>query len=254
MPETPAAELLHQAYLLASGYDYDAAIELLKGSEEFAADPEVVSAIAGYETTKTTLVRTPISKITHVFFHTLIADPSKSFDGDRDENGYNQVMNKILETLYEKGYVLVKLHDMAYETTDENGNTVMKAGDIMLPPGKIPFVMSQDDLCYYPYMSGDGFADRIVIGEDGKPTCQMVLDDGTVTTGDYDLVPILEKLCEQHPDFSYKAFSATVHPLPMPVLKLMSRTARQLQKLPNVCGSMAGSLPPTAGDTWISVL
>ena len=51
----------------------------------------------------------------------------------------------------------------------------------MLPPGKIPFVMSQDDLCYYPYMSGDGFADRIVIGEDGKPTCQMVLDDGTVT-------------------------------------------------------------------------
>ena len=106
MPETPAAELLHQAYLLASGYDYDAAIELLKGSEEFAADPEVVSAIAGYEATKTTLVRTPISKITHVFFHTLIADPSKSFDGDRDENGYNQVMttidefNKFLETLY----------------------------------------------------------------------------------------------------------------------------------------------------------
>ena len=216
MPETPAAELLHQAYLLASGYDYDAAIELLKGSEEFAADPEVVSAIAGYETTKTTLVRTPISKITHVFFHTLIADPSKSFDGDRDENGYNQVMttidefNKILETLYEKGYVLVKLHDMAYETTDGNGNTIMKAGDIMLPPGKIPFVMSQDDLCYYPYMSGDGFADRIVIGEDGKPTCQMTLDDGTVTTGDYDLVPILEKFCEQHPDFSYKGARAVL--------------------------------------------
>ena len=66
-----------------------------------------------------------------------------------DENGYNQVMttidefNKILETLYEKGYVLVKLHDMAYETTDENGNTVMKAGDIMLPPGQNP-------VCYVP--------------------------------------------------------------------------------------------------------
>ncbi len=79
-----------------------------------------------------------------------------------------------------------------------------EGGDIMLPPGKIPFVMSQDDLCYYPYMDGDGFANRIVIGEDGKPTCQMTLDDGTVTTGDYDLVPILEKFCEHHPDFSYK--------------------------------------------------
>ena len=59
MPDTPAADLLHQAYLLASGYDYDAAIELLKGSEEFAADPEVISAIAGYESTKATLIRTP---------------------------------------------------------------------------------------------------------------------------------------------------------------------------------------------------
>ena len=214
MPDTPAADLLHQAYLLAAGYDYDAAIELLKGSEEFASDPEVISAIAGYESTKATLVRTPISQITHVFFHTLIADPSKAFDGDADQDGYNQVMttidefNKILETMYEKGYVLVKLHDMAYETTDENGNTVMMAGDIMLPPGKIPFVMSQDDLCYYPYMDGDGFANRIVIGEDGKPTCQMTLDDGTVTTGDYDLVPILEKFCEHHPDFSYKGARA----------------------------------------------
>ena len=216
MPDTPAADLLHQAYLLAAGYDYDAAIELLKGSEEFASDPEVISAIAGYESTKATLVRTPISQITHVFFHTLIADPSKAFDGDADQDGYNQVMttidefNKILETMYEKGYVLVKLHDMAYETTDENGNTVMKAGDIMLPPGKIPFVMSQDDLCYYPYMDGDGFANRIVIGEDGKPTCQMTLDDGTVTTGDYDLVPILEKFCEHHPDFSYKGARAVL--------------------------------------------
>lgn len=94
----------------------------------------------------------------------------------------------------------------------------------------------------------------------------MTLDDGTVTTGDYDLVPILEKFCEQHPDFSYKGARAVLAftgyegilgyrtSLPMPVLKLMSRTARQLQKLPNVCGSMAGSLPPTAGDTWISVL
>ena len=216
MPDTPAADLLHQAYLLAAGYDYDAAIDRLKASEEFASDPEVINAISEYESTKETLVRTPISKITHVFFHTLVANPSKAFDGDNDQDGYNQVMttidefNKILESLYSKGYVLVRLHDMAYETTDENGNTVMKAGDIMLPPGKIPFVMSQDDLCYYPYMDGDGFASRIVIGEDSKPTCEMTMDDGSVRTGDYDLVPILDKFCEHHPDFSYKGARAVL--------------------------------------------
>ena len=112
--------------------------------------------------------------------------------------------------MYDKGYVLVRLHDLAYETTDETGKTVMKAGDIMLPEGKLPFVMSQDDLCYYPYMDGDGFASRIVIGADGKPTCEMILDDGTSVTGSYDLVPILEDFIQEHPDFSYRGARAVL--------------------------------------------
>ena len=143
-------------------------------------------------------------------------DNKKAFDGENDSVGYNQVMTtagefeKILQTMYDKGYVLVRMHDLAYETTDENGNTVMKPGTILLPEGKHPFVMSQDDVCYYPYMDGDGFASRIIVGEDGKPTCEMKLDDGTVTTGSYDLVPILEDFIQEHPDFSYKGARAVI--------------------------------------------
>lgn len=59
-------------------------------------------------------------------------------------------------------------------------------GEILLPEGKKPLVMSQDDVCYYPYMEKDGFARRIVIGEDGKPTAEMVMEDGSFT-GPYDL-------------------------------------------------------------------
>ena len=66
----------------------------------------------------------------------------------------------------------------------------------MLPPGKKAFVLSQADVCYYEYMDGDGFASRMVIGEDGKPTCEMKLDYGSVVTGDYDLVPILNRFIE----------------------------------------------------------
>ena len=214
--DSPAGALLAQADRLAAGYDYDAAITLLQNDASYSSLPEVQEAIAGYEATKATLVRTPISEITHVFFHTLIVDPSKAFDGDPDEGGYNQVMTtvsefeKMLQAFYDKGFVLVRLHDMAYETTDENGNPVMKAGDIMLPEGKTPFVMSQDDLCYYPYMDGDGFATRMIIGEDGKPTCEMKLDDGSVSVGAYDLVPILEDFIQEHPDFSYKGARAVL--------------------------------------------
>lgn len=214
--ETPVEALLSRARSLAAGYDYDGAIKLLKADSEYGTDPQVLEAIAGYETTKEGLVRANVGKITHVFFHSLVVDNSKAFDGDADEKGYNQVMTtvgefkKILQAMYDKGYVLVRLHDLAYETTDENGKTVMKAGDIMLPEGKTPFVMSQDDLCYYDYMAGDGFATRMVIGEDGKPTCEMKLDDGTVSTGPYDLVPILEDFIKEHPDFSYKGARAVL--------------------------------------------
>ncbi len=207
--------LLEEADLLAMGYDYDAAIELLSTSE-YARDSQVLAAIAGYEDIKSTLVRQDTSEITHVFFHSLIIDNSKAFDGDGDSDGYNKVMTtksefeKIIQSMYDRGYVLVRIHDIAHEETDENGVTRMVAGDIMLPPGKKAFVMSEDDVCYYDYMIGDGFATRMVVGEDGKPTCEMTLDDGSVVVGDYDLVPILEHFIEEHPDFSYKGARAII--------------------------------------------
>ena len=212
----PVEDLLAEAELLALGYDYDGAITLLQSSAAHHDNPEVLKAITEYDTVKSTLVRADINKVTHVFFHSLVMDNSKAFDGDVDEPGYNQVMTTanefmmILESMYEKGFVLVRLQDMAYETTDENGKTVMKAGDIMLPEGKQPFVMSQDDVCYYPYMTGDGFATRMIIGEDGKPTCEMLMDDGTVAVGAYDLVPILEEFIQEHPDFSYRGARAVI--------------------------------------------
>ena len=209
-------DLLAQAERLAAGYDYDGAVALLQTMPEYQTNSQITQAISGYEAAKATLVEADINKVTHVFFHSLIIDTSKAFDGDADSKGYNSVMTtkdefiKILNSLYEKGFVLVRLHDMAYETTDENGNTVMQKGSILLPPGKQPLVMSQDDVCYYEYMEGDGFASRIVIGEDGKPTCEMVLDDGTVATGAYDLIPILEEFIQEHPDFSYKGARAVI--------------------------------------------
>ena len=117
---------------------------------------------------------------------------------------------KILQSLYERGFVLVQMHDIAYETTAEDGSVCFKEGDIMLPPGKKALVMSQDDVCYYEYMEGDGFASRIVIGEDGRPACEMRLDDGSIAVGSYDLVPILEDFIDEHPDFSYRGARAVL--------------------------------------------
>lgn len=205
------ASILDKANRLAAGYDYDKAIELVKSWPGYENDADMASAISSFEAAKGTMVRyEDPSTITHIFFHSLIVDTSKAFDGDDMQDGYNEVMttvdefNKIIQQMYDRGYVLVSIHDMVKETTDENGNVTMQPGDIYLPAGKKPFVLSQDDVSYYEYMEGDGFATKIILQENGRPTCEMKMDDGTVAVGDFDMVPLLETFIEAHPDFSYR--------------------------------------------------
>ena len=205
-------DLLAEADLKAAQYDYDGAVQLLKSDSSYDKNADFQAAVKKYEEAKAACVSWPLEEVTHVFYHTLIKDPAKAFDGDYKEGDYNQVMttidefNKITQTMYDKGYVMVSIKDMA--TADENGNVT--PGEILLPPGKIPFVLSQDDVCYYHYMDGDGYATKLVLDDEGKVRNEYVEDDGTVSVGDYDMVPLIDRFVEQHPDFSYRGAKGIV--------------------------------------------
>ena len=199
-------KILARADKMAAQYNYDKAIKYLKEQPEYENTKAFQKAVTEYENTRTTCVEYPLEEVTHVFFHTLIVDTSKAFDGDSDEAGYNQMMttvsefNKIIRSMYDKGYVLVSPHDMA--KVNEDGT--MSRGKIMLPPGKKAFVLSQDDVSYYHYMEGDGFASRMVLDKNGNVKCEYKEDDGSVSVGDYDMVPLLDSFVKKHPDFSYR--------------------------------------------------
>lgn len=209
-------KIISEADLLASGFDYDGAMKKLDLlMPDYSESDAVKAAMERYEKGRAELLPySDIYSVTHIFFHTLILDSSLAFDGDYKEDGYNQYMTtvsefkKILDEMYNKGYILVDIHDLAALSEQEDGSLKMTPKTLMLPEGKIPFVMSQDDVCYYTYMTGDGFASKIVVGEDGKPTCEYIKNDGTKLTGDYDLVPILESFIALHPDFSYRGARA----------------------------------------------
>ena len=224
--------LIKKADEMALGFDYRNAISMLKDFKYYDSVPALAQKVKELEALDATLVSYPkVSSITHIFFHSLIVDPSRAFDGEYTQKGYNQYMTtvsefkKILEEMYNKGYILVSPYDVAYEVTDEYG-TRFVYGDIRIPEGRTPFILSQDDLNYYGYMiggesgvnekpifantSGDGFAHRIVIGSDGYPTCEYMDKDGNVTTGDYDIVPVLEAFIQEHPDFSYHGARAVL--------------------------------------------
>ena len=116
--EEEADSPLEQASLMAAQYDYDKAIELLKSQPDYDSNTDMQNAVSEYENTKAACTEYPLEQITHVFFHTLIKDTSKAFDGDSDSDGYNQYMttidefNKIIQSMYDKGYVMVSPHDM----------------------------------------------------------------------------------------------------------------------------------------------
>ncbi len=203
--EEEEGSLEAKANMLATQYDYDGAINLLKEQPGYDRNDRFKSLVATYEDTKATCTPYPVDQVTHIFFHSLIYDTSKAFDGDQYEAGYNQVMttvkemNSILEQMYNRGFVMISLHDMVEFAEDGS----MTTKEILLPPGKTPFVLSQDDCSYYHYMDGDGFPQKLIVTEDGKVKNSYLEDDGSISIGDYDVVPIVDTFVEQHPDFSY---------------------------------------------------
>ena len=147
--------------------------------------------------------------VEHLFIHPVIAYPELAFDGDSQEKGLDDYMitateyQRILESVYERGYVLVDIADVWSETTDESGNAVMVRNTLYLPEGKKPLILSYDDTNYYEYMLTNGFAYKLILDEDKKIASWGRDPQGNeVVSRDLDAIPMLDKFVEEHPDFS----------------------------------------------------
>ena len=206
-----AAQLIAQADSMAVSYDYDGAAELLKASPLYAVRTDLQQKVADYEAQKAACVAIAPEEVTHIFYHTLVVDPSKAFNPDLDGYaGWQQWMttvsefDEITQEMYDRGYVLVSIHDLINKKTNEDGSVTIEPNTIYLPEGKKAFVLSLEDLSYYHTYDNHGVASKIVLDENGKPTCEYIQDDGTVVTGAYDAVPRLDAFMEEHPDGCYK--------------------------------------------------
>ena len=211
--EIAKTTVLNEAEILALSYDYDGAIELLKSYENYEEDTRFTDKITECEEVKASCVPVNIKEVTHIFYHSLVVDPERAF-ANQEKNpqavGNNQWMTtisefqKITQEMYDRGYVMVSIHDLYEEVVDENGEIKFVEGTIMLPPGKKAFVLSIDDLSYYHSYDGYGYASKMVLDENGEPTCEYIKADGTVVTGAYDVVPLMDAFVKEHPDASYK--------------------------------------------------
>ncbi len=140
--------------------------------------------------------------IEHLFFHPLIAKPERAFDGDvyaKRLDSYFVTANEfraIIRSLYAHHFVLVGL-DHVREP-------------LFLPDGKKPVVLSVDDLNYYPYMTNNGTASRLVLDPKEIVRAWVEEPDAGANFSDEEVIPILDAFVREHPDFSDRGSKGTL--------------------------------------------
>lgn len=209
-----ANDLKLRAGVMAAEYDYENAMKLLAGySGGLAGHPELLALYNQYKTALAELVVwDDLSKIPNLSFRTLVADLSKAAaDPDRGSSYTSRYItteefSRILNQLYENGYVLVSLYDFAVPVTAADGSVAVNRSGIRLPEGKKPILLTQEGVNYYSHTEKcGGFADRLIVNASGELTCVLGEQEGA-----FDLVPVLNAFLAEHPDFSYEGARATI--------------------------------------------
>ena len=212
--------VLYAAVRQAAMYDYDAAVGTVKAYNGYETVGAMTEAVQNFEAVKATCISYDTEDVPHVFYHSLLNDdrgfiPEKSSDFIAKDNGcwmcsVNE-FNVMTQQMYEHGCVLIHLHDLVVTTVDENGNrSFTKNTELMLPPGKTPVILSEDDLSYYHAYDNQGIASKLILDENGDLKCEYTDEAGEMHVGNYDIVPLLNDFIDRHPDFSYHNAHATI--------------------------------------------
>jgi peptidoglycan/xylan/chitin deacetylase (PgdA/CDA1 family) len=155
-------------------------------------------------------------KVTHIFFHPLLAYPEMAFDGDSMSKGFDDwfvtvsEFNKIIDSLYNKNYILVDINSL-YDIKTENNITTVTKKKLMIPENKKPLILSIDDMNYYKYMIGNGTVSKLILDSEGRITTYSKDSKGKdVISYDNEIVPILDYFVKNHPDFSLNGAKGTI--------------------------------------------
>ena len=224
--------LIAEAESMVVGYDYDGAIQLLESynSSNDKFTQQVTAKKAELVNEQNQLVEVKdVSTIPNLSFHVLMADASracnKEVSGAELSGLYNknfvsvEEFTRILNQLYASNYVLVDFDSFISSVPGVDGNNSFFSKSIYLPQGKKPVMITETMVNYFEYMvdpdkdgtpdaKGHGFANKLVLDDNGEIKASYVDANGQTLVGNYDLVPVLEAFIQEHPDFSYQGARA----------------------------------------------
>lgn len=194
-------EQLKQADTLAMQYDYDGAIKLLQGKDFKEAEERVLD----YKLRKNEIILwSDPTLFSHLSLQPLVALPEKAFSAAALRNYQanhltTDEFDRLLNELYERNYVLVRLSDIVKKKDDGTWQFV----GVALPEGKRPLILSQENVSYSEELAEAGLSTKLVVDRDNRvKSCYRAGDNELA--GNYDMVPIVDQFVWKHPDFSYR--------------------------------------------------
>ncbi len=146
--------------------------------------------------------------VEHIFFHSLIVYPEKAFHSG-EARGFDDYyvttgeFRKIIQSLYERGYVLVR-PDQVYESTTNEGRVMIRRRELKLRRGRKPLIISFDDTNYYRKFSLAGINSLIILTNERIATLARDSQDKLVLSYDSEHITIIDNFIADHPDFSYR--------------------------------------------------
>ncbi|MGB4033840.1 MAG: hypothetical protein WBM21_03265 [Christensenellales bacterium] len=164
------------------------------------ASAPVASALTVPKQSESSLAVPYNGKIYHIFFHSFIIYPELAFNSPRAK-GYRDWMvtrgefKEILNRLYENDFSLIDINYVR--------DCIINNRPLMFYSKKKPLILSVDDVNYYDYMKNDGFAEKLIVDENGVLAATVRTKDGSVIDYEGDIFPVVEDFVKSHPDFSF---------------------------------------------------
>ena len=190
---------------LLSTYKFYSAESLFSDLAVIFPEDEMIKSNLLTATSHTSEVKEYRGKIECICVRSLIADSDVAFSGRYHSTNTNlhltiKEFEKILENLYERGYVLVDVEDLI----DQSDPTFLLERNLKVPKGKKPLIVVIEDLQYGVADYRCGTCRRLVLNDENQVCGEYQNNAGeTVVSRTAEAIGLLDVFVEKHPDFTY---------------------------------------------------
>ena len=203
--ETMYEPMMEEGEHLLQTYKFYSAEKLFSDLAVIFPEDEMIKGNLLTATSYTTEVKEYRGKIEVICVRSLIADTDVAFSGRYHSSNTDLYLTvsefeKILENLYERGYVLVDVENLI----DQSDPSFLLEKNLKVPKGKKPLAVVIENLQLSASSYRCGTCRRLVLNDENQVCGEYQNSAGETVIGrTAEAIGVLDTFVEKHPDFTY---------------------------------------------------